>query len=112
MTATPTLAATARPGMRRIARLAGRVDSHVVDQVVATIDEAAASGGDVVVDLRDVRFLDLHALRAIADCGRRLAARGDRLHLGAVSTAVAVILELAGSAGLTDLHAAGLAVAA
>ncbi len=113
MTAVPTLnPTTVRPTVRRRARLAGRVDSHVVADVVATIEEAAGTSGDVVVDMRDVRFLDLHALRAIADCSARIAARGDHLVLGAVSTAAAVILDLVGTAGLVELPATGLAVAA
>lgn len=112
MTAITTLAPAGRPAIRRSARLSGRVDSHVVADVVATIDEAAADGGDVLVDLSDVRFLDLHALRAIGDCAARLTARGDRLVLGATSTAAAVILELVGAAGLAGSPLRGMAVAA
>lgn len=112
MTTAPTLTPAAGPARRQRARLAGRVDSHTIDQVVATIDQAAAGGGDVVIDLSEVRFLDLHALRAITACATRVAARGDRLVIGAMSTAAAVILELVGSAGLAELPATAMAVAA
>ncbi|WP_256792237.1 STAS domain-containing protein [Terrabacter sp. Ter38] len=64
------------------ARLAGEIDTYTVPNVRSTFEEiAVAPDALVVVDLRDVTFLDSSGLGAIIGLYDRVVAAGARLQL-------------------------------
>jgi anti-anti-sigma factor len=64
------------------ARLAGEIDTYTVPNVRAAFEQiAVAPGAKVVVDLRDVTFLDSSGLGAIIGLYHRVVAADARLQL-------------------------------
>jgi len=64
------------------ARLAGEIDTYTVPEVRTAFDELVIDpGGTVVVDLREVSFLDSSGLGAIVGLYHRVGASGARLQL-------------------------------
>jgi anti-sigma B factor antagonist len=64
------------------ARLAGEIDTYTVPDVRAAFEELSVTpGATVVVDLRDVTFLDSSGLGAIVGLYHRLGAGQARLQL-------------------------------
>lgn len=64
------------------ARLSGEIDTYTVPEVRHAFDELEVpTGGDVVVDLRDVAFLDSSGLGAIIGLYHRTVGSGARLRL-------------------------------
>lgn len=53
----------------------------------------------IVIDLRDVSFIDSSGLRSLLDAGRRARARGAEVVLRAVGPEVARLLDITGTAG-------------
>ncbi|WP_076260910.1 STAS domain-containing protein [Intrasporangium flavum] len=65
-----------------LVRLAGEVDTYTVPDVRAAFDSVAlAPGATVVVDLRDVTFLDSSGLGAVIGLYHRARAAGATLRL-------------------------------
>src|SRR5919108_6396554 len=50
-----------------VVRASGELDIAAVSTMRATVDDARRHAGRIVVDLREVSFLDTFALRALAD---------------------------------------------
>ncbi|GAA2037233.1 STAS domain-containing protein [Terrabacter terrae] len=63
-------------------RLSGEIDTYTVPEVRRAFDKVVATtGAKVVVDLRDVTFLDSSGIGAIISLHRRVVAAGARLEL-------------------------------
>ena len=63
-------------------RLSGEIDTYTVPEVRRAFDKVAATAdGKVVVDLREVSFLDSSGLGAIIALHRRVVDAGGRLEL-------------------------------
>jgi anti-sigma B factor antagonist len=87
----------ASTGLVTTARLTGEIDTYTVPEVRAAFDElAVAGGGTVVVDLREVTFMDSSGLGAIIGLFHRVQAAGARLQLvcGGVSLRLVRLMHL------------------
>lgn len=88
-------------GGRGGAHLAGEYDVSNLDEVAAALDLAAgAAGPAVVLDLRDVTFLDGSVLDLLAAYDRRLGAEGRRLCVEGTDAHQAKLFRLTGLAHL------------
>ena len=74
--------------------LTGEADAGTVDMIAACLDHAP-SVGDIEVDLGDVTFLDLTALRVILEFGEELAAAHRSLTVVNPSRPVTLLLRCA-----------------
>lgn len=75
-----------------------RFDVHEVDDFVRNVDADPANGGRLLVDCRQVAFMDESAIQALLDSSLTCAERGVVLLLTSLSTAARVTLELTGTA--------------
>jgi anti-anti-sigma factor len=76
--------------------LAGWVDLTTLGSLTRPLAGAVASGGDVLVDLRDVDFVDVAGLRLLAEAARELRARGWKLTLEHAPDPVPAMVQLLG----------------
>lgn len=75
--------------------LRGELDVESAPRVRAELAAAIESGATaVMVDLRNVTFLDSSGLSALVECGQALSARGGSLYLEGASGAVRQVLEI------------------
>ena len=72
----------------------GELDIGSADALRAALDTAERESDIVLLDTRDVQFLDSSALGVLLASAQRLAARGGRLELTNVSPAVRRILDM------------------
>lgn len=72
----------------------GELDAHLFERFRAEL--LAAGEGDVVVDLRDVTFIDSMALGAIVQASKRASARGDELTVVATDPHIRKVIEVTG----------------
>ncbi|MBA2337973.1 MAG: STAS domain-containing protein [Acidimicrobiia bacterium] len=72
----------------------GEIDLATVPDVEQGLAEAIDSGGDVILDLSEVGFMDSTGLRAILAAEKRLAADGHRLALVVTDGPVHRLLEV------------------
>lgn len=86
---------------RHLVTLRGELDAFTVPDVRAVL--SAADEGDVVLDLRDVTFIDSSGLAMIVEARQRLDGEERRLVIGPRSDVVQRLLELSGVAGRLDL---------
>jgi anti-anti-sigma factor len=75
--------------------LIGEADAGTVDEITACLEQAPSTG-DIDVDLADITFLDLTALRVIMRFGSELAACGRSLTVVNPSRPVALLLRVTG----------------
>lgn len=93
-TPTPASTPTPTPALWQIA-LRGELDIDAAPRVRAEFAAALDGGATaVMVDLRNVTFLDSSGLSALVECGQILARRGGSLYLEGASGAVRQVLEI------------------
>jgi anti-anti-sigma factor len=83
-----------------VVRVSGEADLSTRPQLVRGLQQAAAAGDPVVVDLASVRFFDSSCLGALGCFSADLAARGRTVRLTGVPRRTLRLIDLA---GLTDL---------
>lgn len=86
---------------KHLVTLRGELDAFTVPDVRAAL--AATDAGDVVLDLRDVTFIDSSGLAMIVEARLRLDGEQRRLVIGPRSDVVQRLLELSGVAARLDL---------
>jgi len=87
----------AQSGDRLVLRVEGELDLSTVDQFAGALDDALeAEPGEIVLDLRDLHFIDSSGVGAYVTAYRRARSRQVRLRIGDRSPAVARVLELSG----------------
>ena len=79
--------------------LIGEADAGAVEVITACLDQAP-SVGNIKLDLSDVTFLDLTALRVILEFGKELAAADRSLSVVNPSRPVTLLLRVAGFDGI------------
>jgi anti-sigma B factor antagonist len=88
-----------RTGTTSVGVLAGEIDLASIDALEAAItatEQDAAAGGDVVLDMSGVTFLDSSGLRVLVTANDRLASAGSRLVIRRPSASVLRVLEITG----------------
>jgi anti-sigma B factor antagonist len=83
-------------------RLSGELDLSNVPQFDQDLEPELVRGGDITLDLSELRFLDSSGLRAVIRAALSLEGRG-RLVLAAPSEGVQRVLALAGLERLSSL---------
>lgn len=91
-----------RDGDRMLVALWGEHDLSTVGVIDATLTEALTTGLDVVVDLRDVEFMDATTVRSLVNGSARVAEHGRRLSLQAVHGLPFRLLEICGLSGMIE----------
>ncbi len=90
-----------------VLRLRGEVDIAAVTRLRPTWLELADAGPPViVVDLRDVTFMDVAGVSLLVALRNRQVAHGGRVHLRRVPTQVTRVLQLTGLAGFLPVEPA------
>jgi anti-anti-sigma factor len=79
---------------RRVLKATGAVDRTTGHQLVDEVDAAAEGTSTVVIDLRDVRFMDSPGVGSLVYCNQRLAERHVTLVVRAPQGEVRELLEL------------------
>ncbi|WP_205699339.1 STAS domain-containing protein [Conexibacter sp. SYSU D00693] len=87
-------------GRSRLVVPHGDVDIATAPELAGAVLRAAGEVPAVVLDLRDVRFIDSSGIGAVLDCRRRLAERGTELTMVRGPRAVQSAFELCGVARL------------
>ena len=101
----PLLCEVRPDGNRVIIRLAGELDLAQAAEVQSTLGELIDAGFDrLVVDLRDVSFMDSTGLRTLMLARQDLRARGGRLSLVCNDGPVPRLLELPATNTLFDFE--------
>jgi anti-anti-sigma factor len=95
-----------RTDSQAVVRLRGEFDIATEDEVANALDRATASGDPVVVDLRELEFIDVVATHALVEARRRCAERGSRFFLVKGPANVWRVLSLCGVDGEFDTLAA------
>ena len=86
-----------RDGERTVLRLRGELDRLTADDVDRTVRELAASTtSGLILDLRDLEFIDSAGLRSLSRAHNVLTDAGRTLVLRAPSPAVLRLIELVG----------------
>ena len=84
-------------GPIRVLRLAGDLDLFSTEVLRRELDDALPADGElVVVDLREVTFLDSTVLGLLLLASRRMDGQGSRLALAAAGPAVERVLDVSG----------------
>ncbi|MFI7413528.1 STAS domain-containing protein [Streptomyces sp. NPDC049627] len=88
-----------------VAQLRGEVDLHAASTLAARLDElTAGTCPDLVLDLRDVSFIDCSGLGVLCRARSRVLARQGRLRLIIRDARILRLLRLAGLAGVFEIH--------
>jgi anti-sigma B factor antagonist len=90
---------------RAVLRLSGDVDQATAPRLEHQLGGVAREGVDVVIDLREVGFIDSSGLRALVQCERTTRAAGAELTLTNLPNRTRRLLELTGLAGLFSIGA-------
>ena len=85
---------------RVVVRLAGEADLSTRPLLVRGLDDAAAAGDPVEVDLGEVRFFDSSCLGALGAASTRMQAAGRTLRLVGVPPRTRRLIDLAGLGGV------------
>ena len=94
----PSLDVRVDPGSRTV-RLAGELDMASVDRLLGAVLPLAERGGDLLVELRDLEFMDSSGLGGLFRVAASLRG-GDRLQLLEPRPPVRRVLELVGGCGM------------
>ena len=62
-------------------RLTGELDMAGVDLLDKALDHAVAAGGEIVVELDELQFIDSRGLQALVDAGNRSSPAGKNLRM-------------------------------
>lgn len=92
-----------RDGDAAVVTARGDIDLSTLAKATAVLDEARVGAGFVILDLREVRFMDTSGLRLIIEEQQRAASRGYRFAVCRGSHRVQRLLEIAGLAGDHEL---------
>jgi anti-sigma B factor antagonist len=79
---------------RVVIRLAGEIDLATVPQLRQVLDAHARSGQTMVIDLREIKFVDSMGLAALVRARHRALARGAKLELVAPPESVYKVFTL------------------
>jgi anti-sigma B factor antagonist len=88
-----------RTGTTAVGVLAGEIDLASIDALeaaIGAIEQEAAEGDDVVLDMSGVTFLDSSGLRVLVTANDRLDTAGNRLVIRRPSVSVVRVLEITG----------------
>jgi anti-sigma B factor antagonist len=104
----PEFVCDVRPdGRKAVVRLAGELDLQVADDVGAAVDELLDAGcPEVVVDLRDLRFLDSSGVHMLIEAKRSAERRRRALALIRGPRSVHRVLQITGTEALFAFVAA------
>jgi anti-anti-sigma factor len=80
----------------------GELDLAAAGAMRARVDSVAGTGSGLVIDLRDVTFIDSSALRELLNARETVVRRGQRIALSGVSASVRRLLEITGTAELFE----------
>lgn len=83
-------------------KITGEIDLAVAGALASALDESLRLGDLVVLNLRDVSFMDSTGLHLFLDLKRRIEGAGGDLVLTSVSEAVGRLLEVTGTASFFD----------
>ena len=75
-------------------QVSGVLDGEAALNLRARLELLAAAGGNIVMDLKDVSFIDGSGIAAIAFLFKRLILRGRRLTVAATGQPLAVLCDL------------------
>lgn len=101
--ATPPVPEVWREGHRSVVAIRGEQDLGTAGSLAEALRGAAAiGGGDLVVDLSGVRFMDAAIVKELVTCRQRLHAQGRELTLRSPSAFAWRILGICGLVGLVD----------
>jgi anti-anti-sigma factor len=84
-------------------KLSGELDVACSDGLVEVVKLAIEQGGDITLDMADVRFIDSSGIRALLAISRQLHGRG-RLILESAIPLVRRILDTAGADRFPDFE--------
>jgi len=93
-----------RVGPTLIVRLIGELETSTAELTGASLIELVGPGDDVVVDLREVEYLDPDGLSALLDARQEAARRGGSLSLRSPTREIARILARSGAAELITIE--------
>ncbi len=96
-----------REGDAAIVVVRGDIDLSTLSKATAALDGARAGARSVVIDLREVGFMDTSGLRLIIEEQRRAAATGYRFAVIRGSARVQRLFEIAGLSGEDELFVDG-----
>jgi anti-sigma B factor antagonist len=96
-----------RTGDVAVVAARGDIDLSTLAKATAALDGARAGARSVVLDLREVGFMDTSGLRLIIEEQRRAAATGYRFAVIRGSRRVQRLLEIAGLSGEEELFVDG-----
>ncbi|MBV9605152.1 MAG: STAS domain-containing protein [Solirubrobacterales bacterium] len=92
-----------REGDAAVVVARGDIDLSTLTQASAALDEARLGAGSLIVDLREVGFMDTSGLRLVIEEQRRAAEGGYRFAVIRGAARVQRLFEIAGLAGDHDL---------
>jgi anti-sigma B factor antagonist len=93
----PFAIAVSRTGRRAVVALSGELDLSVEPELSATLDRVVTAGESIVVlDLRELTFIDSTGIRALIEAHRRCATARCQLYLVSGPPEVRSVLTLCG----------------
>jgi anti-anti-sigma factor len=92
-----------RDGDAAVVTARGDIDLSTLAKATAALDEARAGAASVILDLREVRFMDTSGLRLVIEEQQRAASIGYRFAVRRGSRRVQRLFEIAGLAGDQEL---------
>jgi anti-sigma B factor antagonist len=92
-----------QPGARAI-RVTGEVDLATVEALRTSLKEASLAGGPIVVDMRDLAFIDSSGIHALADAATELGERNWCLFIHTHDGPVRRMFEIAGADRMPSIH--------
>lgn len=89
-----------------IVRLQGELDHHTADRVRSKMEEALLREGvrHVILSLRDLQFMDSSGLGVILGRYKQIRAKGGKMAVCDVNSAVHRLFELSGLFKIIDIH--------
>jgi anti-anti-sigma factor len=88
----------------RALRLEGELDMMTIELLQGRLDDASAAGGPLVVDLRELTFMDSTGIHAWVKASQLLAAHGWCVYLHVRGGIVERVLNVAGLDGVPNIH--------
>jgi anti-sigma B factor antagonist len=91
------------PGARAL-RLEGELDMMTIELLQCRLDDASVEGGPLVVDLRELTFMDSTGIHAWVRASQLLAAHDWCVYLHVRGGIVERVLKVAGLDGVPNVH--------